>query len=90
MTKLCILFITLFLILNTVIFAQDSAQVNTLTLDEVIGMAVDHSPSIKYHQNRNVNYYWRWKNFQANFRPQLGISGDLPDYQQSYEPMGRF
>ncbi len=67
--------------------ARDGKEVVKLTLDRVIDLAVQQSPSIKYHQNRNVNYYWRWKNFKANFRPQLGISGDLPDYRLSNEPI---
>lgn len=81
--------------LNTIIFlfilsftnAQDSAKTTLLTLDDVVDMAILQSPSIKYYQNRNVNYYWRWKNFQANFRPQLGLSGDLPDYLITNEPV---
>lgn len=66
---------------------QDSSEAIKLTLEDVVAMAIQQSPSIKYHQNRNVNNYWRWKNFQANFRPQLGISGNLPDYRVSNEPI---
>ncbi|NJN25922.1 MAG: TolC family protein [Cyclobacteriaceae bacterium] len=61
----------------------DSTEAVKLTLDDVVNMAIEQSPSIKYRQNLNVNSYWRWKNFQANFRPQLGLSGDLPNYQQT-------
>lgn len=67
--------------------AQDTVRNVNLTLDDVIEMAIEQSPSMKYYQNRNVNYYWRWKNFRANFRPQLGISGDLPDYRITNEPV---
>jgi len=87
MNKLTIFILSFFVFLFTIGYAQDSSNVKTLTLEEVVAMAIEQSPSIKYHQNRNVNYYWRWKNYQANFRPQLGISGDLPDYQQSFEPI---
>ena len=66
---------------------QDPSEAIKLTLSDVVAMAIQQSPSIKYHQNRNVNNYWRWKNFQANFRPQLGISGNLPDYRVSNEPI---
>ena len=66
---------------------QDPSETIKLTLSDVVAMAIQQSPSIKYHQNRNVNNYWRWKNFQANFRPQLGISGNLPDYRVSNEPI---
>lgn len=87
MNKLAIFIQLFFLFLSTISQAQDQIKVKTLTLEEVVTMAIEQSPSIRYHQNRNVNYYWRWKNYQANFRPQLGISGDLPDYQQSFEPI---
>lgn len=67
--------------------AQDTIRNVKLTLDDVIDLAIEQSPSMKYYQNRNVNYYWRWKNFKANFRPQLGLSGDLPDYRITNEPV---
>lgn len=83
-----IVFIYIFFIgLAKPILAQDSTEIIKLSLNDVIELAKEQSPSIKYFQNRNVNYYWRWKNFQSNFRPQLGISGDLPDYNQSNEPI---
>lgn len=58
-----------------------------LTLDDVINMALQQSSSIKYVQNQNVNYYWRWRNFKSRFRPRLSVSGDLPDYQQVTTPV---
>lgn len=67
--------------------AQESLIVVKLSLSDVVAMATQQSPSIKYHQNRNVNNHWRWKNFQANFRPQLKLSGDLPNYRVSNEPI---
>jgi len=73
----------------TSVFAQkiDTVENVKLTLDNVIDLAIEQSPSMKYFQNRNVNYYWRWKNFKANFRPQLGLSGNLPDYRITNEPV---
>jgi len=67
--------------------AQNDGEIVKLTLKNVVELAIEQSPSIRYHQNRNVNYYWRWKNFNANFRPRLSLSGDLPDYQFSNEPI---
>jgi len=65
----------------------DTIENVKLTLNNVIELAIEQSPSMKYFQNRNVNYYWRWKNFKANFRPQLGLSGNLPDYRITNEPV---
>ncbi len=84
-SRIILTIIFLFFYVNSI--AQDDITVNKLSLSDVVSMAIEQSPSIKYYQNRNVNYYWRWKNFQANFRPQLGISGNLPDYQISNEPI---
>jgi outer membrane protein len=63
--------------------AQDKELTVQLTLRNVVDLAVKQSSSVKYTQNNNVNYYWRWKNFQTTFRPQLTLSGDLPNYQHS-------
>lgn len=62
--------------------AQNLELPLNLTLIDVIDLAKEQSPSIKYYQNRNVNSYWRYKNFKARFLPQLSISGDIPNYEQ--------
>ncbi len=54
-----------------------------LSLKNVVDMAITQSSSIKYAQNTNVNYYWRWRNFETRFRPQLTLRGDLPNYTHS-------
>lgn len=58
-----------------------------LTLKNVVDMAIHQSSSVKYAQNRYENYFWRWKNFQAQFRPQLTLKGDLPNYTQRTVPI---
>jgi outer membrane protein TolC len=58
-----------------------------LTLSNVIELAITQSSSVKYAQNRNVNYYWRWKNFRTSFMPQLILSGTMPDYRQTTTPV---
>lgn len=63
--------------------AQDGTGKQFFSLEDVITLAVNQSSAIKYVQNRNENYYWRWKNFHARFRPRLTIAGDLPNYNTS-------
>lgn len=89
MRKIIVFQLVLILSIVSYAVAQDADTIRNvkLTLDDVIELAIEQSPSIKYYQNRNVNYYWRWKNFRANFRPQLGLSGDLPDYRITNEPV---
>lgn len=58
-----------------------------LSLRNVVDLAISQSSAAKNVQNQNVNYFWRWKNFQSRFRPQLMLSGDLPNYQQTTTPV---
>jgi outer membrane protein len=67
--------------------AQPIKDSLTLSLQNVVDLAVVQSSAVKNAQNRNVNYYWRYKNFQSRFRPQLVLSGDLPDYAQTTTPI---
>ncbi|MFW6259910.1 MAG: TolC family protein [Tangfeifania sp.] len=58
-----------------------------LTLENIIDLAIAQSPSAKYIQNRDVNYFWRYRNFKTRFRPQLTLAGDLPNYTHSTQPI---
>lgn len=75
-----------FLTLNS-LFAQNDSIKYVLNLGEVIDLAVMQSTAIRYVQNQNVNYYWRYRNFKTRFRPQLVLSGDLPDYSKTTSPI---
>ena len=59
----------------------------SLSLRNVVDLAISQSSAVKYVQNRDVNYYWRWKNHQTRFRPQLTLSGDLPDFENQTKPI---
>jgi len=72
--------------INTLIAQVDTSKY-ILTLDDVIDMAITQSSSVKNAQNQNVNYYWRYRNFKTRFRPQLVLSGDLPNYTHSTQPI---
>jgi len=66
--------------------AQDTLKVS-LSLRNVVDMAISQSSAVKYVQNQDVNYYWRWKNHQTRFRPQLTLSGDLPNFENQTKPI---
>jgi outer membrane protein TolC len=66
--------------------AQDSLVVS-LSLRNVVDLSISQSSAVKYVQNQDVNYYWRWKNHQTRFRPQLTLSGDLPDFENQTKPI---
>lgn len=63
------------------------ALVYNLSLKNVVDLSISQSSSVKYVQNQDVNYYWRWKNHQTRFRPQLTLSGALPDFENQTKPI---
>jgi len=79
---------TIFLLmpLFTEISGQDSLRIS-LSLRNVVDLAISQSSDVKYVQNRDVNYYWRWKNHQTRFRPQLVLAGDLPNFENQTKPI---
>ena len=76
------------LIILTVVFLVSvingiSSDTLHLSLNNVISMAIMQSPSVKYAQNKNVNNYWRYKNFKSSNMPRLTAWGDVPDYKRT-------
>jgi len=67
-------------------FSGDTT-VLSLSLRNVVDLAIVQSSSVKYVQNTNVNYFWRWKNYKTSFRPQLTLTGDLPNFNKSTTPV---
>ena len=67
--------------------AQNDTIKYVLTLEDVIDMAITQSSAVKYVQNTNVNYYWRYRNYKTQFRPQLVLNSDLPNYQHTTQPI---
>ncbi len=86
--KRLILLVTVVLFIGNGLRAQvEKLDKYVLTLDDVIDMAITQSSAIKYSQNRNVNYFWRYRNFKTRFLPQLKLNGDLPNYQNTTSPI---
>ncbi|MEY3053331.1 MAG: hypothetical protein RLY31_3116 [Bacteroidota bacterium] len=54
-----------------------------LSLSEVIVMAQDQSPAARLAQTRMRNRYWFYRSFQADYKPQIVLEGDLPDLNRS-------
>ena len=65
---------------------QDSL-VFELSLKNVVDLAITQSSDVKYAQNRDVNTYWRRKNYLTRFRPQLLLTGDLPKFENTNSPI---
>lgn len=75
--------LTLLLILGFGFFCPIMAQ-NNLTLEEVIVMARNQSPSSKVAETRKKNLYWQFRLYRSNYNPQLALSGNLPGYNRDF------
>lgn len=64
--------------------AQDSIKYS-LGLQDVVTLAIEQSAEVKYAQNTNVRYYWRYKNFKTYNLPKLVLEGAAPNFVQSNE-----
>ena len=67
--------------------AQENDSVISLSLRNIVDLAITKSSAVKYAQNQNENAYWRYRNYQARFRPQLTLTGDLPNYTHTTTPV---
>ena len=58
-----------------------------LTLASVIAQALDHSAIGQQAATTRETSYWAWRGYQANYRPQLGLQGTLPNFSRVITPV---
>jgi outer membrane protein TolC len=71
------------------------AQTNTLnlqitrqlTLQETIELALSSSTAAKQASTNKTSSYWEYRTFKADYRPQLALSGTLPNFSRSIVPV---
>ena len=82
-----ILLAALSMILLSVMGVPDLRSQDTVSLNlrNVVDLALMQSPSVKYAQNENIRYYWRYRNFKTMNRPVLALTSDLPVYSRTTE-----
>lgn len=78
---------TLIKINDTIVSIDKDTTGAPLSLDNVINLAIKQSSAVRYAQNEELNHYWRYQNFRTNFRPQLSLRSDLPEYSHKTEPI---
>ena len=59
---------------------QATGQMRMVSLDDAIKTAHRESPDYQALVNRNQVSYWRFRNYQASFLPQLQFNGTIPNY----------
>ena len=63
--------------------AQTTDEARYLGLDEYISMARGESPAAVRADTRRENRYWQYRSFQSQYRPQLVLRSDLPQYSNT-------
>ncbi|MCB0475075.1 MAG: TolC family protein [Flavobacteriaceae bacterium] len=59
------------------------SQVKEISLFEAIKLAQEQSPDYKANVNINQASYWRFKNYQAGFLPQLRMNATIPEFSNA-------
>ncbi len=60
-------------------------KVYNLSLDEVIAIARSESPDMKLAETQLNNTLWRYRSFQADFKPQIQLNATLPSLNRSID-----
>ncbi|MGQ9620990.1 MAG: TolC family protein [Bacteroidales bacterium] len=82
-----------FVILTGIFFASiiQNTEAQTvkkvLTLDEVIKIAEDQSPSALMAKHRFRASYWQYRSYQAQYLPSLTLTGTVPDFNNGLEKL---
>ncbi|MBN1182124.1 MAG: TolC family protein [Bacteroidales bacterium] len=58
-----------------------SVQSQTYTLELVIDFARENSPEALKNKTTKENNYWKWKTYKAEYKPQLCLNANLPNYR---------
>ncbi|RWY46014.1 TolC family protein [Mucilaginibacter gilvus] len=75
------------------IFSGIKASANTggdtvrLSLQQVVDMAKGNSIAAKQATTARETKYWQWRTFKSNYQPQLSLSGILPGYSKTTQPV---
>ena len=79
------------LYLNIILFflsiIQLIGQENTiqLSLNQVIELAKNQSISAKQANTQKETAYWQYKSYLSNYKPQLTLSGTLPNFNRTFQ-----
>src|SRR5690606_31586685 len=72
------------IVLGSSISFAKALVVTTFTLKELVQQAKDNSPAALRAKTIKENSYWQFREFKADYNPQLRLTGTIPSYNQSY------
>ncbi|QNH60781.1 TolC family protein [Hymenobacter sediminicola] len=64
-----------------------AAQQEVLSLEQVIELALEQSAVAGQARTSRETSYWQYRTHQANYRPQLALQGQLPNYSRVITPV---
>jgi len=67
---------------NSSTFAQGEITYK-FTLQQVVENALEKSPKMLETKTLQENQYWQYQTFRSNYRPQMRLSGELPNFNRS-------
>jgi len=79
----------LLLLTISVAAAQPAAppQLSSMTLPQVIELALLQSSVAKQAVTNRETSYWQYRSFRADYKPQLALEGTLPNYSRTITPV---
>jgi outer membrane protein TolC len=77
-------FLYLALLLLLVTCHAGFAQVQRVTLEDVVAMAKEQSVAAKQATTQKRTNYWKYRTFLSDFRPQLSLDGSVPNFTHAY------
>ncbi len=79
--------VSTFSLLCCLLFLKPAFSQKIFTLQEVIQLAKQNSLGARQAENRKENRYWEYNLFLSNYRPQLFLQGQLPDFNRTISPI---
>lgn len=76
-------------VLFLLVGSRSMAQTDTLklSLPEMIILAQSDAPDVLIAKTSLVRSYWQFQSILANYKPQVILSGQLPDFNRSIQPI---
>jgi outer membrane protein len=81
------LYFIIMLVTGAEAFANGSGDTVRLSLKQVVEMAKGNSIAAKQAITVRETKYWQWRTFKSNYQPQLSLSGILPGYSKTTQPV---
>lgn len=81
-----ILISTFYLFYAGLLFSQ-SEKTTPFTLQQIVEIAKNQSIAARQAATLKTTRYWEWRSFQADLKPQLLLTGTLPDFNRTFQPI---